>query len=334
MAKLQTKWISDDAVNQDKFKSDNDAYVRARNNADNGDINVYKVNTSDQIEFNSIPTMPSTAPSADGQIANKKYVDDQIAALPAVPPVFEVQGNWNATTNTPTLANTDTGVDKYLYVVTVAGSVDFGAGSITFAAGDWVYNANGVWNKADNIDDVISVNGQTGAVSLDTDDISEGATNKYYTEGRFDTSFSGKSTTDLSEGTNLYHTTARARAAVVDDTAYNEASWNGVTDQAPSKNAVRDEVEAIYTAIASATGSNQGREVITLLAGDITNGYVELSQVALSNSLQVTPVGGTPQEPGTDFTESTPVTNTRITFAGDLATDLAAGDKLICNYEY
>lgn len=62
-------------------------------------------------------------------------------------------------------------------------------------------------------DAVLSVNGQTGAVVLDTDDVAEGVTNKYYTEARFNTSFSGKSTTDLTEGTNLYYTQARFDAA-------------------------------------------------------------------------------------------------------------------------
>jgi hypothetical protein len=38
--------------------------------------------------------------------------------------------------------------------------------------------------------------------------------------------------------------------AKVSDTAYNATSWNGVTTIAPSKNAVRDEIEAIYAAIA------------------------------------------------------------------------------------
>jgi len=56
---------------------------------------------------------------------------------------------------------------------------------------------------------VDSVNGQTGVVVLDTDDISEGATNLYYTSTRFNTSFAGKTTTDLSEGTNLYYTNTR-----------------------------------------------------------------------------------------------------------------------------
>ena len=59
---------------------------------------------------------------------------------------------------------------------------------------------------------VDSVNGATGVVVLDTDDINEGSTNFYYTSGRFDTSFSTKTTSNLSEGTNLYWTTARGDA--------------------------------------------------------------------------------------------------------------------------
>jgi hypothetical protein len=45
-----------------------------------------------------------------------------------------------------------------------------------------------------------------------TSNLSEG-TNLYYTTARFDSAFSGKSTSDLSEGTNLYYTTARFDSA-------------------------------------------------------------------------------------------------------------------------
>ena len=44
--------------------------------------------------------------------------------------------------------------------------------------------------------------------SFSTSDLSEG-TNLYYTTARFDSAFSGKSTSDLSEGTNLYYTDTR-----------------------------------------------------------------------------------------------------------------------------
>ena len=61
---------------------------------------------------------------------------------------------------------------------------------------------------------VTSVNSQTGVVVLDSDDISEGTNNLYYTEARFDTSLGGATTDELSEGaSNLYFTDARASAA-------------------------------------------------------------------------------------------------------------------------
>ena len=44
---------------------------------------------------------------------------------------------------------------------------------------------------------------------LTTDNLSEGLTNLYYTQARFDSAFTAKSTTDLAEGTNLYYTDAR-----------------------------------------------------------------------------------------------------------------------------
>jgi hypothetical protein len=61
---------------------------------------------------------------------------------------------------------------------------------------------------------VQSVNTKTGAVVLTTTDISEG-TNLYYTQARFNSAFTAKSTTDLSEGTNQYFTAARVRAVVL-----------------------------------------------------------------------------------------------------------------------
>jgi len=65
------------------------------------------------------------------------------------------------------------------------------------------------WQRLAGPDDAVqSVNGETGTVVLDTDDISEGS-NLYYTQARFNSAFSAKSTTDLSEGTNLYYTAER-----------------------------------------------------------------------------------------------------------------------------
>ena len=55
-------------------------------------------------------------------------------------------------------------------------------------------------------DSVSSVNGKTGAVTLTTTDISEG-TNLYYTQARFNTAFAAKASTGLSDGSTIVKTT-------------------------------------------------------------------------------------------------------------------------------
>jgi hypothetical protein len=60
----------------------------------------------------------------------------------------------------------------------------------------------------------------TADISLSTDNITEGS-NLYYTSARFDSALSAKSTTDLSEGTNLYYTDARADARIALNTGSN-----------------------------------------------------------------------------------------------------------------
>ena len=57
-------------------------------------------------------------------------------------------GTWDASTNTPTLAN-GTGTAGDFYITSVGGTVDFGAGSITFAVGDIVICNGTIWEKAD-----------------------------------------------------------------------------------------------------------------------------------------------------------------------------------------
>ncbi len=62
---------------------------------------------------------------------------------------------------------------------------------------------------------VNTVNGQSGNVTLDTSEIPENPSYLYYTQARFDSAFTAKSTTNLAEGTNQYFTAARVRAVVL-----------------------------------------------------------------------------------------------------------------------
>ncbi|MFZ9145730.1 MAG: beta strand repeat-containing protein, partial [Sediminibacterium sp.] len=91
------------------------------------------------------------------------------------------QGTWNASTNTPTLTSS-VGTKGYYYIVDVAGSTNLN-GITDWKIGDWAIFNGSTWDKVDNTDAVSSVNGFTGAVSLTTSNISEG-TNLYYLDSR------------------------------------------------------------------------------------------------------------------------------------------------------
>ena len=95
---------------------------------------------------------------------------------------MEYKGAWDASTNSPSLAD-GTGDQGDVYAVSVGGTVNLGSGNQTFVAGDWVIYNGSIWQKVENSTAVSSVNGQTGVVVLDTDDISEG-TAQYFTADR------------------------------------------------------------------------------------------------------------------------------------------------------
>ena len=93
--------------------------------------------------------------------------------------VFEYKGSWNGATNSPTLAD-GTGDAGDAYRVATGGTQNLGSGNITFTVGDLVIYDGAVWQRVDGDDAVDSVNGQTGIVVLDADDISDsGTTNKW-----------------------------------------------------------------------------------------------------------------------------------------------------------
>lgn len=134
----------------------------------------------------AITIVDSTAEkTANKGIANGYASLDGSGKLPAsqlTVSALEYQGVWNATTNTPTLAD-GTGNTGDLYHVSVSGTQNLGSGSITFVATDYILYNGTTWEKSDTTDSVISVAGLTGAVGASalTDALTDGSTNKVYT---------------------------------------------------------------------------------------------------------------------------------------------------------
>lgn len=79
------------------------------------------------------------------------------------------KGTWNASTNNPTLQSGVGNKGDY-YVVSVAGSTNLD-GITDWQIGDWAVFNGSAWQKIDNTDVVLSVNGYTGVVVLSAADV-------------------------------------------------------------------------------------------------------------------------------------------------------------------
>lgn len=183
----------------------------------------------------------------------------------------------------------------------------------------------------------VAFNGSSD-ISLTTDNITEGS-NLYYTSARFDSAFSAKSTTDLSEGTNLYYTDARADARVNLQTGANlDLSSKTTSDLAEGSNKyftderVDDRVSSLVvasTGISSVYDDVAGTLTLTNTAPDQT--------VALTGGTGITTSGTYPNFTITNdnpdqtvgITASNGLTSggtyPNLTIAGDDATTSAKG---------
>ena len=183
------------------------------------------------------------------------------------------------------------------------------------ASGDLAYNSTtGVISFSQAAAPVLSVNGNIGAVVLQTNDITEHADNLYYTTARFDSDFGDNSTSDLSEGTNLYHTTARARGAVSatnSGTGFGSIAYTsgtGVLAYTKVTNA------NIRSAISASTGINISNGAISTTITQYTDAMADSSA---KNAISVTDAGG---DGSLSYNNSTGV----ITYTGPSASEVRA----------
>lgn len=380
MSQIKKKFLETDSVDGAKIKLANEQSLRARNAADSADVNILKLDSSDIAQLQQRTQMNYQA-TANFDLANKKYVDDslvnyvptsqkgaangvatldgsgKIPASQLTVEAMEYKGAWNASTNSPSLAN-GTGSTGDVYAVSVAGSTDFGAGAIAFSVGDWVIYNGSIWQMVGNSNSVTSVNSQTGAVVLNTDNIAEGATNKYFSDERAQDAV-GAALTDSATVDFTYNDGANTISAIVIANSISEthlttsvagaglAGGNGTAlsvNVADGVQIVADVVKAkVHAGTLKINGSGEiegfknKKQNFTLVSGDITNQYIDLSFLAASDSVELY-VAGVMQAEGTDYTLSVPGSVTRITFAGDLATGgnaaLIAGDIVRVKYMY
>lgn len=228
--------------------------------------------------------------------------------------VVEYKGAWDASTNSPTLAD-GTGAKGDQYRVSVDGSQDLGSGTIAFYTGDLIIHNGSIYERIPE---------SSSFAGKDTDDLSEGSVNFYYTEGRFDTSLAAKDSDDISEGsTNKYFTEVRVEDTVLANYVVGADSAVASTDD------VKGAIGKLQGQLdASPAGETAQQELITLTGTDISNGYYDLALSPASGIVIVTPDGAPTQMVGDDYSVST----NRVTFLGDMATELIIGDKVLFTY--
>jgi hypothetical protein len=317
MSQISTKALADDSVNDLKIKLRSNQPLRARNNAGSADVNLLKLNSSDILEFSLLPQYSGSSVATQGYVTTAlgSYVLSSL--IGANSGVCPLDGTGKvASTYLPAY------VDDVLEYANLAAFPVSGTTGIIYVALDT--NKTFRWSGSAYIEispsEVNSVNGSTGVVVLTTSNISEGS-NLYYTAARFNAAFSGKSTTDLTEGTNLYFTDSRAKtAAVLNSTSGSQ------TDQAASVSAMKS-----YVAANSATVSTQ---FFTLSGTNITNQYIDLSVTAtgiLSVDVKGYPTFWLTDDYSVSLSGGASGT-TRISFAGDMAS-LLSGDKVKVTYK-
>jgi len=113
--------------------------------------------------------------------------------------ITDNSSNWNSAYNDTITSASVTGTTSKLLTLTQRDG-----GTITASWGD----LNSVTSVFGRTGDVISAIGD-----YTTTQVTEG-TNLYYTQDRFNTAFGNKTTSDLPEGTNLYYLDTRARASI------------------------------------------------------------------------------------------------------------------------
>jgi hypothetical protein len=221
------------------------------------------------------------------------------------------------------------GVNTALSLSTLAATVN---GDLTIT-GDLIITGGGIQIK-DLIDDTVAAliqNGTgitwtyndgaatlTGNFTGTTSVVPEGS-NLYYTQGRFDSAFAAKSTTNLAEGTNLYFTTARGNAnfatnlAASDTNDLAEGSTNFYFTNARARTAL---------SVTAGTGLSYDNTTGVFNLAAIPNASLTNSSITING--QAVSLGGSVTLTTTNIAEGTNLYWTEARGNSNFATNLAA----------
>ena len=198
----------------------------------------------DNMATNSATRIPS-------QQSVKAYVDSQVASENELSEMNDV--TISAVGNNHFIkynASTSRWENASVAPATAAGNdteVQFNDGGVMGSDTGLTYNKAS--NTLTTTTFVGALTGQASSIANhDTDALTEGSSNLYYTDARanaaFDTRLATKSTTNLAEGTNLYYTDARADARITNALIDEDNMASNSATKLPSQQSVKAYVDA------------------------------------------------------------------------------------------
>lgn len=186
------------------------------------------------------------------------------------------RGTWNASTNNPSITS-GVGTNGYFYIVSVAGTTTID-GISSWAVGDWIIFNGTVWQKVAN-SAVTSVNGKTGVVTL--------------------------TTTDISEGTNLYFTNARSISSTLTGYVSGAGTISSSDTILQAIQKLNGNISSLVTGVSSVNGLNGTVTLTTSNINEGTNLYFTnaraISAIFTGTSAQFLKANGTTNEIVTDL---------------------------------
>lgn len=351
MTQLTSKFIANDAANSAKMRLDNNAGLRARNNANSADITLFKLTTGDVFEAQVQPFAASglAIPTADKAYATIEYIKNYVQGKQDAKDAVNVLADVNVPLTGSTtlvvdgitvlnlmrvaLTNQTTGSQNGIYDAAIAGanwtltrSTDFDqltdAGGTEVTPGAYFVVIQGTVYA--NYEVIVN---NTAAITVGTTTITFAKipTPAALTGGDMIVKTANDFAVDLAANGGLEST--------------NPGNAAGQLRVKTNTGATEKDRTAQLDGSGNVTAKKSKKATFTLAAQDITNQYVDLADVAADSSVLFTVAGAPQQHETTDYTVNYTggaSSKTRITFAGGLATAgasaLAAGD--IVNVAY
>lgn len=347
MSQIKQKFIEDNAVNGSKIRLDNNQPLRARNAAGTADVDVLKVNSADVVEVQKLLQAAATLPipSQPKEYVTVEYIDNF------------VNGKIDAKDSVNVLADTN---------ITLTGSTPLVIDGITITnnmrvglTGQTIDTQNGIYK--------VTISGGTYTLTRSSD----ANTDDEVTSGMFFKVISGSayagyeailvtddpivlgtsSLTFIKQPSALALTAGDMLKRVGNDFSVDLSSLSGLESSNPGNAsgqlkartdtsvAEKDKTIRIDSSTNALVAKKSKKVLFTLTAGDITNQYIDLADVAGMDSIQFVVKGGGVQIETDDYTVNYTggtSSKTRITFAGGLAnagvSALVAGDIVVVQY--